>query len=325
MQKATLIYNPLAGPANLAVSISLVADQWQTHGWDVSVIPTEAAGHATQLAEQAVADGIRLVIAAGGDGTLGEVANGLAGTETVMAPLPVGTGNSFAKELLMPRPNLLNRHKLFAASESLALGKVHRMDLGYTDHGDGKGRYWLLWAGTGADGFLVHEMEPRPKWSKKLGPFGYLLQGMTVAPRFPKMWAKVDIDGRIYEDEYILLLISNSRLYGGGELLLSPEAKLDDGLFEVWLFKGTGMAQLTQFLWQIKVGQHLDNPDAEMIHGRSITIHTEPQIGCHTDGDKAGQTPLTCHIKPGALHLLVPNTAPPDLFGQAGQPLSQGL
>ena len=80
---------------------------WQTLGWDVQVKPTEHAGHATELAQAAADAQHGLVFAAGGDGTLNEVANGLVHSETVLAPLPVGTANSFAKELCLPRPNFL--------------------------------------------------------------------------------------------------------------------------------------------------------------------------------------------------------------------------
>ena len=89
--------------------MALIADFWRSQDWQVDIKPTEAAGHATVLAREASIAGHHMVIAAGGDGTLGEVTNGLAGSPTIMAPLPAGTANSFAKELLMPRPGLLNK------------------------------------------------------------------------------------------------------------------------------------------------------------------------------------------------------------------------
>ena len=147
--------------------MALVADLWQAQGWQVDIQPTQAAGHATTLAKQAVATGSQIVIAAGGDGTLGEVANGLAETETILAPLPVGTANSFARELNMPLPGFWGRHQLLKAADMLLNGRIQPIDLGYTTNSAGDGRYWLLWAGVGADGFLVENIEPRPKWSKK--------------------------------------------------------------------------------------------------------------------------------------------------------------
>ena len=301
-----------------------MADFWRTRGWQVSIQPTQFAGHATDLAQEAADAGHQLVLAAGGDGTLGEIANGLAGTHTVLGLLPVGTGNSFAKELQMPRPTRWDKHRLLQAAEALAAGRVQRMDLGMVADTEGKnGRYWVLWAGVGADGFLVDTLEPRPKWSKRLGAVGYAAQGLTVAPKIPPIQARVDVDGRIFEDEYMLVLISNCRRYAGGEVVLSPGAKLDDSLFEVWLFRGSGVPRILQSLIKIKLGRHLQDEDFTMVNGRHITIHTTPTMPVQADGERAGHSPLICEIKPHALRLLVPNTAPPDLFSLPGEPLAR--
>lgn len=310
----------------MAATLDLVADFWRERGWGVTVRPTEAPGHATTLAQEAAAAGHRLVLAAGGDGTLGEVANGLVGTETALAPLPVGTANSFAKELRLPLPGLLARHRLLQVCQALVAGNVQQMDVGYQrpqpngPDGDG-GRYWLLWAGTGADGFVVSEVEPRPKWSKMLGPVGYALQGLTVAPRLPRMQAHVTIDGRSFTDEFALILISNCRLYAGGEVLLNPAAYLDDGRFEVWLFHGAGLSDVAYHLAQALRGRHLADRRVTMLPGQCLTVETDPPLPCQTDGDKAGFTPFACEIKPRALSLLAPDTAPDDLFRLPGAPL----
>ena len=322
MLKATLIYNPLAGPANLAAPIALVADYWRTHGWRVAVKPTQFAGHATILAQEAVTAGHQFVLAGGGDGTLCEVANGLAGTETVLGLLPLGTGNSLAKELQIPRPKQWDRHRLLQAADALAAGRVQRIDLGLrTDDDGGNGRTWVLWAGVGADGYLAHRLEPRPKWSKKLGVVGYALQGLAVTPQAPVFQAKVTVDGRIYEDSYVLVLISNCRRYAGGELLLNPQARLDDGLFEVCLFRGEHVARIFRYLPEMMLGRHLADEGLTVVNGRHITIHTNSPIPAQTDGDRAGHSPLTCTIQPGALRLLVPDTAPADLFSPPGEKL----
>ncbi len=266
--------------------------------------------------------GHQLVLAGGGDGTLGEVANGLAGTDTVLGLLPLGTGNSLAKELQIPRPKRWNQHRLLQAADALAGGRVQRIDLGRrTVVAEGNGRYFVLWAGVGADGYLSHRLEPRPKWSKKLGVVGYALQGLAVTPRAPVFRARVEVDGRIYEDSYVLVLISNCRRYAGGELLLNPQARLDDGLFEVCLFRGEHIARVFRYLPEMMLGRHLEDDGLMVVNGRHITIHTDSPIPAQTDGDRAGHSPLTVSIQPGALRLLVPDTAPADLFSLPGEPL----
>jgi diacylglycerol kinase (ATP) len=316
-ERATLIYNPLAGPGTMDETIWEVARFWERRGWEVIIAPTEYAGHAVRLAQDAAEAGEYLVLAAGGDGTLGEVANGLAGTETIMGPLPIGTGNSFGKELRMPRPNLLDQKALIEAAALLASGRVHRMDLGRFRGG----KYWMLWTGAGIDSFIVDEMEPRSKLTKRLGPAGYVAQAMAVAPRFAPMGARVTIDGDVYEDTYLLVLISNCRLYGGGELLLNADAALDDGQFEVFLFKGTGLPRTMTYLWQLWRGNHMGNDDVMMVRGSDVIVEPERPIPVHSDGDPAGETPIHCLVVPGALRLLVPRSAPHGLFRGQGLPL----
>ena len=264
-----------------------------------------------------------MVIAAGGDGTLGEVTNGLAGSPTIMAPLPAGTANSFAKELLMPRPTLLNKHRLLDAVDTLAAGRVQEMDLGYTpDAIAGNGRYWLLWASVGADSYLVEQIEPRPKWSKRIGTMGYMLQGLSILPKAPSFQATVTVDEKNFSGEYLLILISNARRYVGGYVDLSPDAQLDDGLVEVWLLEAGGIPRLAKYALQSKWGDLADNPHVTKLNGRSITIKSEPAMPCQTDGDRSGNTPLSVQVKPGALQLLVPSTAPESLFCKPGIPLA---
>lgn len=288
----------------------------------MDVRPTEAAGHATALAREAAVAGREMVLAAGGDGTLGEVTNGLAGTPTIMAPLPTGTANSFARELLMPRPTLLQKHRLLDAVDALAAGRVQGMDLGYTPGVGGEdGRYWLLWAGVGADGYLVEQVEPRPKWSKRAGPLGYMVRGMFALPGVPSFQATVTVDEQQFSGEYLLILVSNARRYVGGMVELSPTARLDDGLFEVWLFEAGGTTRMAQYVMQAKWGGLVENEHVVKLNGRAITIHTEPPMPCQTDGEKSGKSPLTVAVKPRALQVLVPSTAPAGLFGRPGKGL----
>ena len=179
MKRATLIFNPRAGQLNMAAKVEPVADYWREHGWRVTLRPTEAPGHATELARRAADAGEHVVLAAGGDGTMGQVANGLAGSETILAPLPVGTANALGRELRLPRPQLLDPNAPLVAAEALLAGRVQAIDLTQVRNQTAEG-HALLWAGVGADGFLVQQLEPRPTWSKRLGPLGYSIQALTV-------------------------------------------------------------------------------------------------------------------------------------------------
>lgn len=320
--KATLIYNPHAGFGNRDASIRRASQFWQEQGLHVSIVPTIRAGHATELAHHAAAEGHGLVLAAGGDGTLNEVANGLANTETVLAPLPVGTSNSFAKELRMPRPNILEPYKLVDSSKTLLEGRIQQMDLGRCKIGNnGVERYWMLWVGTGADSFVVDQIEPRTKIFKQLGPAGYAAKALFFLPDIPSMRAVIKIDDRLIEDEFLMLTVTNCRLFAGGELRLNADAVLDDGRFEVWLFRGQAWPSMMRYILEMGLENHAHDPNVDMFYAKKISLETFPPFPFHIDGEPMGQTPFNCEICPGALRLLVPQTAPPGLFNKMGVPL----
>jgi diacylglycerol kinase family enzyme len=214
----------------------------------------------------------------------------------------------------MPRPNLLDHKALVEAAALLASGRVQRMDLGRFRGG----KYWMLWTGAGIDSFLVEEMEPRSKFSKRLGRVGYAAQALVLAPQFAPMVARVTVDGKPFEDTYLLVLISNCRKYAGGELLLNPTGALDDGQFEIFLFRGAGAMRTAAYAWQLWRGAHMHNEDVVVLRGREVIVETERPIPVHTDGDPAGETPIQCVMVPDALRLLVPRSAPHGLFRQPG-------
>lgn len=258
-----------------------------------------------------------MVFAGGGDGTIGEVANGLVGTDTILAPVPMGTANSFAKELRLPIPTYFDRHRLLEANQRLANGKIIAVDVGFNKNVGENGRYWLLWSGLGADSFLIHALEPRPAWSRRLGRVGYAIQGLAALPQFKSLIARVEVDDQVVEEEAVLVEITNCRFYAG-MLPLNPNSKLDDGEYEIRIFRGRGMPQTLTYIAQLLQNQDLSTEKVITLKGKSARIDTTPQIGCHTDGDPAGHTPLVSSLCHRALRLLVPDCAPADLFLQDG-------
>lgn len=310
-QKATLIYNPVAGRGNLADEVQDVAQLWQKKGWHITLCPTQRPNHATELARQAAESGQALVLAAGGDGTINEVANGLVFSETVLAPLPVGTANCLARELNLPLPNRLQPYRLVEASQALLRGNLQKMDVG-----ECSGRYWLLWLGVGLDAFVIQNIEPRPKWFKQFGRAGYAAKSLFYMPQFTGMKTRLTIDGRVIEDDLLWINVSNGRFYGGGEIILNPAGVLNDGLFEIWLFKrGVWPAgQMARYVAEVTLGQHIHDDAVTLLTGRSLTIHTTPAVPFHADAEPIGETPITCTLHPQALHILVPPETPAGLF-----------
>lgn len=314
---AQLIYNPNSGYRDWSGAIERFADFWKELGWTVEATSTEYPGHAPVLAREAVVRNVNFVFAAGGDGTLNEISNALVGSETVLAPLPTGTANVFARELGMTLPNPLAPNWLIPVYRSLSRGRIQRMDVGKC----ASGRHWLLWASTGFDGFVVHEVEPRSRQSKRWGKFGYFVEAIQSIFKFRSASSVVTADGRTFEGEYVLINVSNCRMFLGGEITLNRRGVFDDGLFEVWLFQGRDWSQLPIYAVDVTLDVHEDNPHVDVVQARNVAVETSSPMPYHLDGEPAGNTPFACQIVPKALRVLVPDTTPEGLFMEPGEPL----
>ena len=183
------------------------------------------------------------------------------------------------------------------------------------------GRYWMLWASTGIDGFVVKQVEPRSKWFKRLGPAGYLAKTLFLLPRFSGLYAEVVVDDRRLEGDFLLINASNCRMFAGGELRLNANGVLDDGMFEVWFFRGHNLPSLLAYTIEVGLESHRDDPNIEIVQGQTLTVDTVPPMDYQLDGELGHRTPFACAIQPRALRVLAPDTAPSGLFSCAGEPL----
>src|SRR5437870_4667621 len=181
--RALIVFNPIAGQAeNFQQDIRAARDVWRAHGWTVDLRPTTGRGDGTRIAREAAAAGYDVVVAAGGDGTVNEVINGLVGTQTALAALPIGTVNVWVREIGMPlQPR--------AAAEALLNAQVRAIDLGRA--GD---RHFLLMAGVGFDAAVTAEVRADEK--RRLGVFAYLIRAYELAWRFRGTRARILIDGK---------------------------------------------------------------------------------------------------------------------------------
>ena len=274
-KRATLIFNPNAGYDDWQHRIEAVAQFWQRQGWEVGVHTTERPGHATRLAQAAAAAGCRLVLVAGGDGTLHEAANGLAGADCVLAPLPAGTTNCLARELGLPQPDYGDPNWLIHASAALLAGRVQQMDVGECSNG----KRWLLWAGAGIESRLVERVEPRSPWLKRLGFAGYVAKAALPFLTYVGSAARVVVDDQVIEGELISMTICNTRLFAGGLYNLNPHGVLDDGLFEVWIFPGRFAPQMMLHGLSLMTQGHLRLRDAYCLQGRHVIIEPRSAPG----------------------------------------------
>lgn len=305
--KAHLIHNPTAGPRDVRRALRSVRVLLERSGWDVELWLTEKPGDGVTLARAAAQAGCDVVIVAGGDGTVNEVVNGLVGAQTALAVLPVGTGNLWAKQLGIPTHTLTNPLRLRETAAQLSEGTIRPVDVGQVN-----GRYFLCWAGIGLDAQVTTTMEPRPRYTKRLGVLPYAIAAVLVARDFKGVRARVSLDGRVVRGSALLILVSNIQQYS--MLNVACEARMDDGLLDVFIFKGLGFSYAVSHLLKIVSQRHLGDP--RIVHRQAchIKVLTEQTIPVQVDGDPIGVTPVTIKVVPRALRVLVPPGAPSTLF-----------
>ena len=192
--RSKLIVNPTSGPWDFRRELPAVLSHLENHGWRTTKHPTERPDEATRLAREAVDQGLDAVFVVGGDGTINEVINGLAGSEVALGVLPGGTGNVWAKEMGLPTRSPRHLLPLVDSVRALVPGARRRIDLGRAN-----GRYFLQWTGLGLDAEVTYAMEPRTRRQRRLGALAYIVAGVTTAATMAGIRTRIWIDEeRIY-------------------------------------------------------------------------------------------------------------------------------
>lgn len=284
---AVLIGNPNAGrKGGLSTNVATVDDAvaaLRSIGLAPDVWLTTAPGHAAEHARHALGTGYELVIAAGGDGTIHEVAGPLVNTDVTLGIMPLGSVMNLARTLGIPRD-------LGAAARIIAARNLVHMDVGLVN-----GRHFLEYAGVGIDAALtplLNQIDSGRWWS--LGDL------FRVAFRYRPIRMVISVDGRRTTVKALMVVVANTPYYGAG-FELSPDAEVDDRRFDVTVFDRFSRWELIRYGWQIYRGRRPYHPSVHRMHGRSVAISTSRPLPAHADTYLAGTTPLRFQLLPGAL------------------------
>jgi diacylglycerol kinase family enzyme len=278
-----VVFNPVAGRRR-ASALWRVLDLLVENGVKVEVAETQHAGHATELARAAAREGLSMVVAAGGDGTIAEVANGLIGSATALGVIPLGTANVLAKEYkLSTAPRAVANALAYKRTKLLWPG-VAKME-GAAPAGDE--HVFVQMVGLGFDGAVVHGLQPLLK--RMIGRGAYVWQSLweSVAYRFPKV--RLSIDGKDYEAASVV--VSKGRLYGG-PYLLAPNAASTQPGFQVALFENPGTFAALLSGAALPLGLLPRCPGVRVIGGRHVDFYSDNgPIKTQCDGDALAGTP----------------------------------
>lgn len=289
-----VIINPAAGQERPI--LGRLNNVFQPAGVDWEVFITKKAGDARRLARQAVAAGVDVVAAYGGDGTVAEVAAGLVGSQVPLAILPGGTANVMAAELTIPAD--------LTEAVSLTCGRPSR--LRQVDMGQIGDHYFLQRVGIGLEAKIVANTDRGSK--TRLGWLAYALTAIQVLrdPTIERYF--LVLDGHAVEIEGLACLIANSGNLGLPGFSLAPSIDISDGLLDVVVIRQADLGSLLSLALSVIEG----SPNFDSLQHwqvRQVIIDAEPPQTVQSDGELLNQTPLTAQILPQAIQVIVPDTA----------------
>jgi len=264
--------------------------------WDISI--TKASGDATRFAREAVARGVDVVAAYGGDGTQMEVAQGLRGSDTPMAVLPGGTANLLSVELGIPG-DLAEAAQIIVSEESV----LRPVDMGHVVLRGGEAEYdFILRVGIGYEGIKIEKADRALK--DKYGEFAYTVAGVSALTDAKPARYHLALDGHEFDIEGVNLLVTNAGTFGMKGHTRSSRINVSDGLLDVLVIRGKSLKTLASALADTLGDRESDA--RPLWQAREISISAEPPQPINGDGEFWGETPLVATVIPEAVHILTP-------------------
>jgi diacylglycerol kinase (ATP) len=297
--KTVFLVNPAAENGAAGRRWPELAHRAAALGLHGDALLSERPGHLAELAREAAADA-DLLVAVGGDGTVNEVANGIAGLDVELALIPRGTGGDFVRTFGIPR-------KLDEAVAVALGGRTREIDLG-------KGRY-RSWAGGEAESYFANVASAgmsgaiakrANETSKALGgKVSYAWATVAVFSRWRNDEVRVRVDGEEHAGRMHDVIVANGRYLGGG-MKMVPDAEPDDGRLDVLLIGDLTKRDLLLTMPKTYRGTHLPHPKATLLRGATVEIDAPEPLPVELDGEQPGTTPVRFEIVRRALRLRVP-------------------
>jgi len=274
-----VIFNPAAGRRR-AQLLWRVLDVLVANGMRLELAETRRAGHAIELAREAAQGGATLIVAAGGDGTIAEVANGLSGSSARLGVIPLGTANVLANELSLPFAPA-------AVAAALAFGRTCTLWPGVA-RGPERERLFVQMLGVGLDAQVVHQVSSPLK--KLIGKGAYVAQTVREMVRYPFQPLRLRLDGE--EMEAASVIVSKGRLYAG-RFVLAPHANARVPGFSVALFEHNGPWAALMYGAALPLNLLPYAPGLRIRTAAVVEILGNGSVPAQADGDPAGATPIT--------------------------------
>ncbi len=298
--KLALILNPVSGRQKHFESLKTFLDVLKSRGIYPHVRETRQRGDASHFAREEAGKGTETVVAAGGDGTINEVANGLVGSSVKLAILPLGTANVFALETGIPSDPLEAATILLKGfSQPINLGQVTCRDV--SGKGD-RNNYFLLMAGIGFDGGVLNEIkrEHITRW----GRAAYFATALKLLSRYTSSPLSISIDKRDPVTGYSVI-IGNGRYYGG-KFQVTPDASLTENALDVCVLRRKGPLGMLTTACKVLLGTQASGNDRFYCKAKRIEIESPDEVYVQADGDLLGKVPACVTVIEKALPVILP-------------------
>ncbi|AKG74526.1 diacylglycerol kinase [Salinicoccus halodurans] len=278
MKTARIIYNPTSGREAFKESLADVLERLEINGYIASTHATTGEGDATLAAIKACEMDFDLIVAAGGDGTVNEVINGMADFEDrpALGIVPMGTVNDFAKALLIPSD-------ILEAVDMIITGRTARIDLGRMNS-----KYFMNIGGGGKITAVSYEAPSKLK--AIIGPLAYYVKGIEMLPQIRSSNVRIDYDGNIFEGKVMLFLLGLTNSIGGFDKLV-PDAKFNDGKFSLIIVEEASLAELGHILTLATRGEHLKHSKVHVFKAQDVHISSYEEVQLNLDGEFGGVLP----------------------------------
>lgn len=297
-REAVLITNPNAGRGGGPVgarAVETFRELLRAGGVDLRVEPTRGPRDAERLASEAARAGVRDVIARGGDGTVHEAVQGLAGSDVRLLVWPAGTANVLARQLGLSTA-------ADAAARALLAGRTRRISLGLaTGELTGERRYFFMMAGVGLDASVVRHVRPRLK--RRVGEAAFWYAGLGHLAHWRPVEFTVEVDGERLPATYAA--VGKAPWYGG-KLAITPRARLEADEFEVCVINTRSRLRYLSLLGRAMRGGVAAEGARGVCFRRVRRVRAEGSALVQADGEIIGELPMTFEIVPEGLTLLVP-------------------
>ncbi|MEY3194496.1 MAG: hypothetical protein RIQ78_593 [Bacteroidota bacterium] len=289
-KRMVFIVNPKAG-TNLQKHIGEAVDKYLNHRRFVYTIwSTAYPGHGYDLAKKALEEGFEIVVVVGGDGSVNEIAPALMGTKVALGIIPAGSGNGLAMHLGYGRD-------VSKAVAKLNTAEKHLIDVGLLNK-----RPFFNIAGIGFDGFVSNLMKEQT-WR---GFVPYFLKTMGAGLTYLPLHCRIELDDRVLNEKCFVIAVANGPMYGYN-MQIAPDARLDDGLFEVVIIKDVPRWQYFAAVPSTFTGKIYDEAFVEHFTTRHVVISADQPLPVHVDGEGLiSEQMLNFDIQPGALNVLMP-------------------